>query len=325
MAAVVGFLQTRDDFLVTAHENPDPDSVGSMLALCFGLRHLGKRCQMVSNDAPPPELRWKGVDEIKTPQQVEPFRVMIILDCEVNRIGAVEKLLPQAELVLNIDHHQGSGEAADAAYVDTSEAATALMVFRVLQDLGVPIDPPIAQALFGGIVGDTGGFRYANTDRSVLEAAAFLVGQGADPATTARDIFETKPFEFLQLLGFVLSRMERSDDGRVVWMRVAYEDFQRFNLDPQQSDQFVQYARMVAGSDIAILFREVAAGEIRIGFRSHRIDVHALAVEFDGGGHRLASGARVDGTLDEVVESVIRSALALLQRGTDCERDHQCH
>lgn len=320
---VVDALKRHDDFLITAHENPDPDSVGSMIGLWFGLRLLGKRCKMVSSDPPPPELRWAGAADIQRPEDVKPSPAMIVLDCDVGRIGAVEPLLEQADLVINIDHHQGSGENADIAYVDTKQAATALMVLQILEAVEVQVDPPIAQALFGGIMGDTGGFRYANTDRSVLETAAFLVGQGADPAATARDIFETKPFEFLQLLGHVLSRMERSEDGRVVWLRVGYEDFQAFNLDPKQSDQFVQYARMVAGSDIAILFREVAPEEVRIGFRSHSVDVHALAVEFDGGGHRLASGARVAGPLDKVVERVVQAAQRLLQGGTDCERDHQ--
>src|SRR5690606_35219362 len=146
---------------------------------------------------------------------------------------------------------------ADYYYINSDEAATAIIVYKLVKELGVPLTREIAQPLYAGIVGDTGGFRHSNTTQEVLMIAGELVGAGAQPEVTAREIFESKPLNFIQLLGFALSRIQQSAQGKIVWIALAYEDFQRYQIDPADSDQIIQFARMVAGAEIIILFREV--------------------------------------------------------------------
>lgn len=310
-------LKRYQSILITAHENPDPDSIGSMLALYFGLGQLGKTCYLISSDAVPDNLSWPGIESIKCHDQLKSiphFEAAVVLDCDPERTGEVAGVIEQASVVFNIDHHQGNPGKGDFNYIDPEEPATATMVYKVLQAMAVKIDPAIAQAVYGGVVGDTGGFRYANTSAEVLEICAELVRNGANPAVTAREIFETKSWEFMQILGFALTKLQRSAEGRVVWLALSCEDFKRYRVDPTQFDGLVQYARMVEGCEIAILFREVAPNEIRIGFRSQQTDVGSLARSLGGGGHRLASGCKLTGSLSDVCQTVVDEAIATLRQ-----------
>ena len=305
-------LQQRDHYLIVGHENPDPDSIGSMLGIYQCLRHLGKTCHMMCADALA-DLSWPNMDKITPFDQAIPYETAIVLDCEPNRTGILASLIKDAPFLINIDHHQGSAHSGDFNYVDTHQAATSMIIFSLAKELSIPISYPIAQPLYGGILGDTGGFRHSNTTTEVLLAAAELVANGARPADTAREIFECKPLEFLKFLGYALGKIQTSHNGRIAWVALSQQDFTTHDVDPANSDQLIQYVRMVAETEIAMLFREVAPLEIRIGFRSHRVNIHTLASHFGGGGHILAAGAKLNGTLPDVVEQVISSANLLLE------------
>ncbi len=308
---VAGFRQL-DDFVIVAHENPDPDSLGSMVALYLGLTSLGKRATMVCGDKIPYGFPWSSLHAIRPPEDVESFQNLVVLDCHPDRTGTAKPLTERASVIFNIDHHVGNPGGMAYHYIDTSEAATASMIYKVLTELNVSLDTAMAEALYAGIVGDTGGFRYGNTTPEVLSLGAELVRLGAEPDTTSRLIFETKSWEFVSLLGRALNNMERTSDGSVVWMTVDYHAFVECAVDPQEGDQFIQYARMVSGVKVAVLFRETSPGTIRLGFRSHSLDVGSLARQFGGGGHRLASGATVEGSMVQLVPQVIRAAEQLI-------------
>ena len=311
MNGVIRALQEEQEFIITSHEHPDPDSIGSMLGLGLGLQQLGKSCRMVSADPPPANLDWPGIDQI----EVLPCGLgeingpwIIVLDCEPARTGSLAADIMGYRKIINIDHHQGNMFEGALAYVDPTEAATSVMVYRILKKLGICLSKEIATALYGGIVGDTGGFRYANTTAETLSIAAELVESGIDPARIAEQIFASQPIEFMRLLGYALTSLKSDLDGRLVWIAISYEDFVRCGADPAHTDQLVQYARMVDTARIAILFRETKPGEVRIGFRSDTIDVEKLAGRFGGGGHRLAAGAKLSGPLEVVTERVLQAA-----------------
>lgn len=320
-------LHQLDNFCIAAHENPDPDSLGSMVALYLGLISLGKKAMMVCGDPIPYDFPWAALAAVQAPTEVGPCQNMVVLDCHPNRTGTAKPLVEQAQTVFNIDHHVGNRGETTYHYIDTAEPATASMVHRVLRQLDVTITKPMADALYAGIVGDTGGFRYGNTTSSVLALGAELVALGAEPDTTSRLIFETKSWGFMSLLGRTLETMERSADGAVVWMTVDHDAFKESDVDPQEGDQFIQYSRMVSGVKVAILFRETSPGTIRLGFRSHSLDVGSLARTLGGGGHRLASGAKVEGTMDQWVPRVVAAAQALVdsEGGHGIGRNHECH
>ncbi|NLM39005.1 MAG: bifunctional oligoribonuclease/PAP phosphatase NrnA [Firmicutes bacterium] len=311
MNAIIHAIKDHEEFIITSHEHPDPDSLGSMLGLYFGLKQLGKSCRVVSSDPPPENLDWPGLDLIEVlPDGLDNIgdAWIIVLDCEPSRTGILSVTLQQSDRIINIDHHRGNAYRNPTTHINSTEAATAVMVYRLLKSLGVTLTREIATSLYAGIVGDTGGFRYANTTAETLMIAAELMQHGVDHASINRQIFASQSMEFMKLLGYALSNLKSDLDGRLVWMELSYDDFQRFGTDPNTTDQLVQYARMVNSAVIAILFREASPGEVRVGFRSDYIDVGALASQLGGGGHRLAAGAKIQGRLEEVVELVLSKA-----------------
>jgi phosphoesterase RecJ-like protein len=314
---VVEYLRQEDFFIVVGHENPDPDCLGSMLGLYFGLTQLGKTCRVVSADPVPGDLSWPGLELIEhVPVGFTAGNsCVIVLDCEPDRTGSISEGVKKAGRLVNIDHHQRGRGMGDIVYVEPSEAATCTIVYRILLELGVTFDRPIATALYGGIMGDTGGFRHANTSSEVLFIAGELLKFGLNPAAMAREIFSSQTLGFLRLLGSALSNLETAHNGQLVWMTVSYEQFRAFDVDPKSSDHLVSFARMLDTAEIAMVFRETSPGEIRVGLRSNYADVGSLARHIGGGGHKLASGATIAGDLQEVSTAVVKTAEHFLITG----------
>ena len=319
---IAHFLSIHDDFIIVGHEGPDPDSLGSMLGLFFGLRKLGKSCRLVSADPLPPYLTWPGLDQVELlGEEFHPGEsTVIVVDCEPSRTGKIAAGVLQAKRLVNIDHHERGRGVGQLVYVEPAEAATSVIIYRLLQRLQVPLDREIATALYGGIVGDTGGFRHANTNSEVFRIAGELLDHGVEPAKVAREIFSMQSLGFLKLLGFALSNLQTAQDGKLVWMAVSHEDFQRFDVDPEMTDHLVSYARMLDRAEVAMVFREVSPGLVRLGLRANAVDVASLARHFGGGGHRLASGATLQGDFQEIVAQVTSTAQRYLLTGELNER-----
>lgn len=304
-------LAKYDRYLICSHENPDPDSIGSMLAMYQYLRRIGKKVWMMCAD-PIPDFPWPNMSRILPFQDID-YQTAIILDCEPERTGKLLPLIKKAEVTINIDHHKGNPGSCTINYIDPEQAATCMILYQLFKTAGIDLDYGIAQPLYAGIVGDTGGFRHANTTAEVFAAAADLTTCGAVPSVTAQVLFESKPLEFMQFLGYALAKLNTKHYRRLVWLALAEQDFAEFGMDPRWCDQLIDYVRMVKGCEVAILFREMAPGIVRIGFRSNSIDIHQLAVHFGGGGHLLAAGAQMEGELSAIVEEVINAASKLLE------------
>lgn len=317
LVEVAEYLAQEDDFIIVGHENPDPDCLGSMLGLFFGLKQLGKTCRLVSADPVPKDLSWPGLVEIEhIPQGFSAGdSCVIVVDCEPDRTGSISEGVKSAKRLVNIDHHQRGRGLGDIVYVNPTEAATAVIIYRLLKQLDITFNAAIATALYGGILGDTGSFRHANTTSEVLMIAGELLKFDINPAALAREIFSSQPLSFLRLLGDALSGMQTAQDGQLVWMVVGYEQFQAFGADPANSDQLVSFARMLDTAEIAMVFRETSPGEIRLGLRANQLDVGSLARHLGGGGHKLASGATLRGDLQEVATQVVKIAEHYLLTG----------
>ncbi len=314
---VVQYLKDEDDFIIVGHESPDPDCLGAMLGLYFGLTQLGKECRVVSGDPVPQDLSWPGLELIEHIPAgfTAGDSCVIVVDCEPERTGSIKEGVKSAKRLVNIDHHQRGRGIGDIVYVEPSEAAACTIIYRILHELEVSFDQKIATAIYGGIVGDTGGFRHANTTSEVLFMAGELLNFGIDPAAIAREIFSSQPLGFLRLLGAALSRLQTAQDGKLVWMTVSFDQFSEFGVDPKNSDHLVSFARMLDTAEIAMVFREVSPGEIRIGLRANHADVGSLARHIGGGGHKLASGATVLGDLHTVSSKVVQIAEHFLVTG----------
>jgi len=309
---IAGQLVFRDNYILVGHAAPDGDCIGSMLALYWGLNILKKQVQMCSGDSFPPIYSYlKGFNEVKKPGEIKipekGFNV-VYLDCsDENRVDEeAAQVLSVRACAINIDHHLTNELFGDYNYVNPSAAATAEILYELFMHMGIDITPEMAAALYAGIVKDTGKFLNSNTTSTSLRIAADLLEKGADVNMARINLFETKPREEILLLQQALQYIGFSSDGRIAWMMLPYEKIVAIGALDLHPEGIIDYTRMIEGVEIGLLFREMQPGEVKVGFRSRgNIDVAAIAQRFGGGGHRMAAGARIKGSLEEARDKVV--------------------
>src|SRR3954452_17675868 len=219
-AAVVEAIRGNDRFLVVTHENPDGDALGSMLATTLGLRAFGKDAAMyLTGSAPlPAEYAFLELDGLSRalPDDLG-ARVLLAVDCaNERRIGESETGVEGAKLVVNVDHHHDNDRFGDVALIDDHASSTAEIVRDILRELDVPLIPEIAQALYVGLVTDTGRFQYSNTTPKSLALASELVGAGAGRRSAFPAVYETVQFAKLKLRARALERAQVYESGGLV-------------------------------------------------------------------------------------------------------------
>jgi len=207
----------------------------------------------------------------------------------------------------------GTGIAATVV-ADTSMSATGELVYHLVRHLLNRVPEDIATALYVAISTDTGSFRYANTSPQSLVIAGELVAAGASPGAISEVVYDTKPITYLRLLSDALGGLKTAADGRIAYLVVTQELLQKHRTAADELEGLVNYARMVDTAVYAILFSPGAAGEVKVSFRSKgRFRVDSIAAHFGGGGHRSAAGARVRGSMEDVVDSVISHISSALE------------
>lgn len=255
-------------------------------------------------------------DEIRVIQQPVEGQIIIFLDCsDPQRVGQTAlTMLPAGEFTINIDHHETNEYFAAYNFVDSKAAATAEIIYALLKVMKAEVTPEIANALYAGMVMDTGSFKYSNTTSHTLNIAAELLANGVDKNAARINLFESKSREEVLLLRLALQSIDFSEDGKIAWMILPYKETADLDALDLHPEGIINYTRMIEGVEVGLLFRETSPGQIKIGFRSkNQIDVAALAGEFNGGGHKQAAGARMEGTLEEVKNMVITKVRDVLR------------
>ncbi len=313
--AVAQAIRQGSDFVLTFHENPDGDSVGSTLAMARALRRMGKRATVASPGPVPKTFRFlPGVDGvIPWEQVVGEYSVALIIDCgDINRFGPAGKsLVEKAPVILNVDHHLTNSRFGHVNYVDSHAAAAGEQVTAILDRLGVDLDKEMAVCLLTALMTDTGCYRYPNTSPDTLALASRLVAAGGSPALVAEYVYDTRTLSSLRLLDVALSRLELSAGGKVAWSVVRSQDFADTGATEAEAEGIVNYPRTIDGVEVGLLFRETPEGKVKVAFRSRRtVDVSRIALTFGGGGHARAAGCTYEGTLAEAVERVLSNVLA---------------
>src|SRR5215471_3992250 len=315
LAAVVSALREHDRFLVVTHENPDGDALGSMLGAALGLRELGKDVVMhLAGEAPlPGEYGFLPLDELRRdlPNDVEE-RVLFALDCaNERRLGPDPSVLGRVKLVVDVDHHHDNSRFGNVNLIVADASSTAEIVRDLLGALGVELTPEIAEALYVGVVTDTGRFQYANTTPKALRLAAELVEAGADVHGVFKRVYETVQFAKLKLLARALEHARVYEGGRLVISYLMRSDFAEAGAEEPYSEGIIDYLRQSEGSELSALIREppTAGGPMhRISLRSSsdELDVSAIARKSGGGGHVQAAGFSSELPLEEIVEFIRR-------------------
>src|SRR5205809_1019310 len=319
LSAVAEAIQSHDRFLVTTHENPDGDALGSMLAMTLALEALGKDAVMyLAGEVPlPREYSWMPLDGLqrKVPDDAA-TRVLLALDCaNESRLGPDPEVLHSAPLVVNVDHHHDNSRFGAVNVVVADASSTGEIVRDLLRELGVELTPDIAEALYIALVTDTGRFQYTNTTPKALRLAAELVEAGADVHKIFQDVYESVQFAKLKLLARALERAEVYEGGRLVISYLLRGDFAEVGAAEPYSEGIIDYLRAVEGADMAVLIREPPRADgptRRVSLRASvdELDVSAIARKSGGGGHRQAAGFSSEAPIDEITAFVRREFAA---------------
>src|SRR5262245_15241192 len=313
--AVVTALRDNERFVVTSHDNPDGDALGSLLATHLALGSLGKDSVMVLGGPSllPDEYRFLDLEQhglLRVPPADAATRVLGAVDCaQQNRVVATE-LFDTATLTVNVDHHHDNTRFGDVDLVVDEASSTAEVLADLFDDLGVTLTPEIAEALYTAVVTDTGRFQYSNTTPKALRLGAKLVEAGADFTKVFVEVYESTPFPKLKLLARALEHATELADGRIVISELRREDFEAAGAEEPYSEGIIDHLRAVDGAELVALVRELPAGASarrKGSLRSHPdgVDVSAIARSFGGGGHKRAAGFSTDLAMDEITQRIV--------------------
>jgi bifunctional oligoribonuclease and PAP phosphatase NrnA len=320
---VVSELRAADKLLLTTHENPDGDALGSLLAMDAILRQLGKDSLMyMSPDEFPLPWEYRGLQFeglLGSPPDDVAERTIVFLDCgNIDRMP-VDFLQAEGLHILNIDHHHDNTRFGTINLVCSSASCTAEMVWRISKELGAELTPEIAKALYVGLVTDTGRFMYENTTPVAHRMAAELIDLGVEPHKVYRELYEDLPFRRLQLLQRALSSVERHDDGALTVAHLTKGDYEETGALETDSEGVVDHMRAVEGTRVAVLVRELLSddreGMRKVSLRATdgSVDVSRVARAFGGGGHPQAAGFSTEVPYPELVSRLrahVREQLA---------------
>ncbi len=307
---IVSELKAADRFLITTHEGPDGDALGSTLALHEALTQLGKDSVMflAEKEFPLPlEYRFLPLQEVfhEAPADLSD-RIVIFLDC-----GNIDRMpiqwLRDGQRMLNVDHHHDNTRFADVNLVDVDASSTAEIVFDICRRLGVDVTESIAQALYVGLITDTGQFMYENTDARTHRVAAELIESGVDVNGTFRRLYERVPEAKLKLIARALGRIDRRLDGALSTTYLSADDYVATGADETLTEGIIDFVRGIEGTSVAAVVRDKpdsqsAARKVSLRSTDGSVDVSVIARKMGGGGHRRAAGFSTDRSYDELVE-----------------------
>ena len=323
-------IRQRRSFLLTGHENPDGDCVGAEIALFHLLEDLGKKVVIVNPD---PLAHGMGFLAAETPfdhvrgnMSLPEFDVAVLLDCcQLSRTGALAaKIKERSPVIAVVDHHVGSEDGDGmVSYVDSTAAATGVLIHRLYRHFERPLSRVAATGVFLSLVSDTGWFRFANTDAEVLALAAELARVGVEPSALYDRLYRNMHSDSAGLLAATLDCHELRLDGKLALVCMGRQLMERAARIGFETDPVIDLLRSIVGVEVVALLKERFDGGVKLSLRAKAdVDVQRVAASIGGGGHKKAAGASIPGSLADAAVSVeerVGAAIAAAG-GADKER-----
>lgn len=314
-------LRARQRFLLTAHEGPDGDALGSLLGMHHLLTQLGKDSVMflAAKEFPLPiEYRFLPLEEVfhEAPADMAD-RTIVFLDCgNIDRMP-VDFLTAGDNFTLNIDHHHDNTRFGDVNLVDVEASCTAEIVYDLAKLLGAEITQPMAAALYVGLITDTGKFMYENTNAHTHRVAAELIDAGVDVDDTYRRLYEHVPLEKLRLVARALGGIQRHCRDRLAISYITAADYEATGAGEEMTEGVIDHLRSIEGIKVAAVVRDLgnrgrAARKVSLRSSEGDVDVSAIARLNGGGGHKRAAGFSTDLELDDLVTFLCEQVVAQL-------------
>lgn len=301
---------------LSTHINADGDGCGSEVGMAHLLQQLGLHVRIV-NPTPWPAMYDFLLGEVTndTASGADALRdidLLLVLDInDVRRLGTLaDAVRSMKTLIAVIDHHTAGDEpVGSVCFADKTACATAELVFDFARYSGLTITPEVARALYCAILTDTGGFRFSNTSPRCHAVAAELLAAGVDPEEMYRRIYAQVSVGRLRLLRDALGTLEVDPDYPLAWISVEADALERYGVTNEELDGIVEHPRSLAGTQLALFFRDLGHNKVKISLRSTgSVDVALFARKYGGGGHAKASGALLTGTMPEVQRKVLSDA-----------------
>jgi phosphoesterase RecJ-like protein len=311
-AEIGGVLRAHQRFAVLSHVRPDGDALGSQLALALSLQKLGKDVTVWNEDGLLEKYNFLPGGErlIQAPREPQDFDVAVALDTATqNRLGTAGESVRSAKTWINIDHHPSNPGYGDLVHIDPTSPATGQILFELIQSEQLPMDHAIAENLFVAISTDTGSFQYPNTTARTFEIGAELLRHGVDVGRISQLLYENYPRRRTELLRELLGTMRFEAGGKIASFTLSLKVAADLKVKPEDNEGLIDHLRAIHGVIVAIFFEELTDGKVRVSMRSksEAVDVSAICQKFGGGGHKLAAGTRVRGTLAEVEQKILKA------------------
>jgi phosphoesterase RecJ-like protein len=308
-AEVLQFIDQNDNFLLSAHINADGDAIASVIAMALLLEKRNKKAEMIFHDRSI-DSRFNYLKYFKrirsyNPEMEKNYEAAIILDVPgLKRLGDVANLLPPRSNVAKIDHHPVEGDFAICNMVDEHASSTTQLIYEILELSGIPVDVDLANAIYTGIVYDTGRFSFSNTTSRDMYIGGHMIEIGIDPAQINNRIFFENSFEALRIIGEGLANLESYLDGAV---NVIYLSYRVMNNNNQgEVEELANYSVAIRGGQVGLFIREIKPDFHKVSFRSKgKVDVNQVAKAFSGGGHSRAAGCRIEGKKDQILKDLL--------------------
>jgi bifunctional oligoribonuclease and PAP phosphatase NrnA len=324
LAQIGSALREHHRFAVLSHVRPDGDALGSQLALALSLQLLGKDVTVWNEDGLLEKYDFLpgGARLTQPPRTPHDFDVAIALDTATqNRLGTAGESVRHAKTWINIDHHPSNPGYGDLVYIDPTSPATGQILFELIKSERLPMDPAIAENLFVAISTDTGSFQYPNTTARTFEIGAELVRGGVDVGRVSQLLYENYPRRRTELLRELLGTMRFEANGKIASFGLSLKVAAELGVRPEDNEGLIDHLRSIRGVIVAVFFEELIDGKVRVSMRSKSegVDVSAICQKSGGGGHKLAAGARVRGTLAEVEQRLLQAICEVI----DCSEQRQ--
>jgi len=305
---VLSAILSAGSVLLFGHVNPDGDTLGSVLALKVRLERMGKRVQAMVDGFVPSRLAFlPGANQLLTADATpEAFDLAVAVDvASIDRLGKFESIFAAAEKTVVIDHHGTNAGYAQINMIDGDAPAAAILVYRLLEQMDMPLSREEAICLYTALSTDTGNFIYDSTNAESFALMGKLMEAGLPLPEYSRRLFRQKEVPFVRLLAQVLPSLRIIADGRIAGLQLTMEQMQRAGANGGHTDGIVDYAIDLEGVGIAYFAREIEGGKVKVSLRAlEPYAVDQIAARFGGGGHKLAAGLTLSMPMAEAIRTI---------------------